>query len=283
MRPPLVSVNLCTYRPHPSYLRQAVASVRSQTWSDWELVIVEDPSPVSIREVLGHWLEDPRVLLLRNRERQGLLRQKNQALQASRGQFVAVLDHDDVAEPHRLATQVAYLQTHPEVHAVGSWVLAIDEQGTSFGMRRYPTGTERVRRALRRFSPLAHPATMFRRESVLALGGYTWSHPSDPLGLVSDYELWSRMAKAGLALDNIPEVLLRYRVHRQAQKRERAKAILRATLAVKTIHWREEFDGLDWLRYLGEHALLCLPAGLLWRLFLVLSYRRKRERRASYG
>jgi glycosyltransferase involved in cell wall biosynthesis len=266
-------VNLCTWQPEPRFLREAVESLLHQSFQDFELVIVEDPSPVSAREELGNLLLDKRIRHYRNPRRCGLLRQKNQALRLSRGELVAILDHDDVAEPARLERQVTFLEKYPQVVAVGTWLTAIDENNRVLGKRRYPTQPEAINQAIRRYSPLAHPSVMFRKKAVVGLGGYKPTSSWDPLGLVSDYDLWCRMVLAGMSLANLPDYLLRYRVHRGAQKWLQTKVFLRATLDLKQKYWGQHFTARDWLRSWGEELLLGLPAPALWWLFRFLAYR----------
>lgn len=273
MNKPAITVNICTWRPNETFFREAVSSILRQTMDDFELVIVEDPSPVDGKNILGDLLADPRIRYQQNEARTGLLAQKNTALALSTAPLIAILDHDDVAEPQRLERQYAFLSSNEQIHAVGSWIIAINEAGEEIGLRRYPTGAAAVRRALRRISPIAHPSVMFRRDTVLRLKGYTWSSSDDPHGLVSDYDLWCRMGLAGYQMDNIPEPLLRYRIHSLAQKREATKRFLRATIAIKRRYLLSEFALGDWLRYCAEHVLLCLPSSLIWRLFVMLTYR----------
>ena len=280
MSTPLVSVNMCVWRPHEVYFPQAVRSILDQTFEDFELIIVEDPSEIDGRAMIADLLGDPRIRYVQNAARTGLLSQKNKALALSRGQYIAILDQDDVALPDRLERQARFLDTEPLIHAVGTWISAIDSAGRHLGVRRYPTDPASVRSALRRFSPIAHPSVMFRRSTVSSLGGYTWCSADDPHGLVSDYDLWCRMALAGFDMANIPEVLLQYRIHSLAQKRAATKRFLRATLEIKRRYLIREFGFVDWLRYLGEHCLLLLPSGLIWATFIFLTYRPTRAKLA---
>jgi glycosyltransferase involved in cell wall biosynthesis len=273
MTRPLVSVNICTWRPQSDYFIAAVQSILDQTFTDYELIIVEDPSEVDGKAILGHLLNDQRIRYIQNPHRTGLLAQKNQALELSRGEFVAILDHDDIAARDRLEKQVVFLNEQPTISVVGAWIRAIDERGNPIGIRKYPTHPETVRKALRRFSPIAHPACMFRREDILQLGGYTWKHRVDPLGLVSDYDLWCRLAIAGRRMANLPEVLLDYRLHTRGQKHLTTRSFILATLIIKLRYFKRDLTAGDWARYLGELCLLGLPSKLVYRMFLLLSYR----------
>src|SRR5947207_11341680 len=112
---PSVSVLMPVLNPHPVYFREAVQSILAQERADLELVIVEDPGERSAAELLP---ADPRIRHVRNPERTSLVDQRNRALAEARADFVAMLDADDIAEPARLATQLAFLRDHPEVGVV---------------------------------------------------------------------------------------------------------------------------------------------------------------------
>lgn len=274
MSKPLVSVNICTWRPQQAYFSAAVQSILDQTFSDYEVIIVEDPSEIDGKALLGDLIKDPKIHYIQNSQRTGLLEQKNQALKLSRGEFVAILDHDDIAIPERLERQVEFLLKHPEICVVGSWIRAIDALGKPIGIRKYPTHPSEIRAALRRFSPIAHPASMFRKQCVAEIGGYTWRHRVDPLGLVSDYDLWCRLARAGYDMSNIPEVLLDYRIHTNAQKKLTVRSFILATIIIKWRYLKNEFCASDWVRFFAELGLLFLPSALVWQVFWRVTYKR---------
>lgn len=270
---PRVSVNICTWSPHPVFFRESVLSILHQTFEDFEVILVEDPSEVDGRTFIADLLSDERIRYFRNTDRTGLLNQKNQALALSSGDFIAILDHDDISHPTRLEQQVNFLAQNPEISVVGTWIRAIDEHGNAIGVRKYPVNPDEICRALRRFSPLAHPSVMFRKHTIQELGGYTWFHPVDPLGLVSDYDLWCRLAKAGFKMANIPQVLLDYRLHSGAQKAATTRVFLKATLIIKRRYFSREFTLRDWIRFWFECALLLFPPAFTWHLFKRITYR----------
>src|SRR5262245_20670600 len=134
---PLVSVVMTVLEPHPRYFPEAVASVLAQTYANWELVIVEDPSASSAGELLRQF-SDSRIRHHCNSQRTSHTRQRNLSLQLARGELVATLDADDRCHPERLAQQVAFLAEHPEVGVVGSQLRIIDAEGTQRYTRSYP-------------------------------------------------------------------------------------------------------------------------------------------------
>jgi glycosyltransferase involved in cell wall biosynthesis len=254
--------------PHPVYFRLAVRSLLTQTFRDWELLIVEDPSEQSAQALLAD-VDDARLRHIAHERRTNFVTQLNRGLAEARGDWVARLDADDIAAPERLQMQVEFLQAHPEIAVVGSQIRIIDAAGQPLGYRAYPLEHERIVASFRRFNALAHPSVLFRKELVLKVGGYQRPeyHPAE------DYELWSRMAVHGLRFANLPEALLDYRVHDQATKITRLRATLQHTLSVKELYWRRSMNGGDQLRFWGERLLMLLPAKVILRLFTWHEYR----------
>src|SRR5580700_1874042 len=99
------------------FIREAIDSVLSQTLRDWELIVVDDASTDSTRDILVEY-RDPRIRLLRNETNQKQAVCSNRGIAVASGRYIARLDADDVSLPSRLADQVSYLDAHPEVAMV---------------------------------------------------------------------------------------------------------------------------------------------------------------------
>lgn len=210
-RSPLVSVVLPTFNAGKTVAR-AIASVRAQTFTDWELIAVDDGSTDDTAEVLRACAAaEPRVRVIERRH-EGLVPALNAGLAAARGAFIARMDADDESLPERLIEQVAFLcaPAHAAVGLVSCLVEFGGEGRANEGYARHVdwinslVTPEQV--ALNRFieSPLAHPSVMFRRELVERLGGYRdGTFPED-------YELWLRWMDVGVRMAKVPRVLLRW-------------------------------------------------------------------------
>jgi glycosyltransferase involved in cell wall biosynthesis len=265
---PAVSVVLPVLDPDPAYFRQAVASILGQSMGDLELIVVEDPSPRSAGEVLAEF-DDRRVRHVLNPQRTGLVDQLNRGLTEARGELVARMDADDVAEPERLQRQHTLFAERPALTVAGSQLRIIDHRGEHRGYRAYPLSHEDIVAALPRYNPLAHPSVMYRREAITREGGYQYrKYPAN-----EDYELWSRLAVRGHQFANLPEPLLRYRVHPGAMKATRLHGIIRGTLEVKGRYWRDRMSPADRVRSLAERCLLALPPPLVLAIFKRATFR----------
>lgn len=263
---PVVSVVMPVLNPHPVYFRQAVESILNQTMEDWELVIVEDPSPRPAAEFLKDY-PDPRIRYFRNPERTSLVRQRNRALREARAELVACQDADDISDPDRLAKQVVFLEGHPDTAVVGTWLKVTDETGRGLGYRRYPCDHADIVRAMPLYNPMGQPSVMFRRSVVLQHGGYRYER----FPAVEDYDLWCRMAKSGVRFANLAEPLVCYRVHHGGMKSTKLRGVLRGTIDIKRLHFGSAMGFRAKLRLIGEQFLLLLPPKFVLWLFLKTS------------
>jgi glycosyltransferase involved in cell wall biosynthesis len=271
MSEPLVSVNLCVWKPDPRFFPQAVESILNQTFQDFELIIVEDPSEFDGRAMVRHLLDDPRIRYVKNETRTGFVAQKNLAIELSRSPYIAMMDADDISETTRLQEQLAFAVANPQVKVLGCQLTIIDKNNRVIGYRKYPADPEAVRTAMRRFNAIPHPAVFAQKDILTSVGGY------DPaMFLAEDYDLWSRILQKGYQIANMRQALLKYRIHAGALKATKTKECLRKTLEVKRKYFFKEFNLGDWLSYGAEVTFTILPASLTYRLFTIVTYRKHR-------
>jgi glycosyltransferase involved in cell wall biosynthesis len=266
MTAPVVSVVVPVFEPHPVFFRQAIESLLAQSFSDIEVVIVEDPSSLSGRRMLAG-IDDPRVVHIVNAERTSLPRQHNRALAECRGRFLCRFDADDICEPDRVQRELAFLNAHPSVDVVGSMLTIIDAEGRVVGKRRYPTSHNDIVAAMRRFNPIANSTVMFRRAVYERFGG--WRDSQLP---AQDYEWYSRLAAGGARFANLPEALVRYRVHGGSIKSSKLRGTILTTLDVKNTYWRRDMDLVARGIMTAERFLLLLPPSLVLKLFVAIRY-----------
>jgi glycosyltransferase involved in cell wall biosynthesis len=209
-RPPRVSVVLPVYNGEP-FLADALDSILKQSFRDFELIAIDDGSRDATGEMLDRLaLIDSRVSVL-HQTNAGMVRALNRGLELARGDFIARMDHDDLAHPERFARQVAFLDAQPDIAVVGCAVTLIDEKGKRIREVEYPRTSEAVAAFLETGAPLAHPTVMMRRAAVLAVGGYREAYRH-----AEDYDLWLRIAER-YRIANLPNRLLLYRQHAAKQ------------------------------------------------------------------
>lgn len=222
--PPRVSVHMPVYNTE-RYLDRAVGSIRTQSFEDWELIVIDDGSTDASLAVLEkHAAEDSRVRLV-SRENRGIGATRNECLALARGEFFAVMDSDDISHPERFARQVEYLDGHQECVGVGSRVCLIDPDGAKIRDWSEYVSHEEIDGAhlAGHGGAMTHPASMFRRQTLLDLDGYRGDfEPAE------DFDLFLRLGEVG-KLHNLPEVHFSYRQHPQSagyagRNRQRAGA-----------------------------------------------------------
>lgn len=260
---PRVSVAMCVYAPEPRFFRAAVRSVLAQTFEDFELLVYETPSDGAATTAILAECADPRIRHEVAPGRIPLSTARNRTLELACGALVAILDADDECDPHRFERQVAYLDAHPDVTVVGSWLEVVRADGTRCGYRPYPTGHDAIVRAMRRLNPVGQPSVMLRRDAALAVGGYV-VHEDGPC---EDYDLWVRLAQNGARFANLPEPLTRYRLHSGSLKHRQLRNQLRHTIAIKKEHFGDQLGLGDRLRMCAERGLILLPTGVVAALF----------------
>ncbi|MFV0299058.1 MAG: glycosyltransferase family 2 protein [Hyphomicrobiaceae bacterium] len=221
MMSPRVTV-LMPVRNGERYLAAAVAGITSQSFEDFDFVIVDDGStdatPSLLKEASSR---DPRIRVL-TRASTGIVGALEAGRAVSRAPYIARMDADDVALPHRLALQVAYLDSHRSAVAVGGQVRDINEHGADLSRGRFPLSPSDCRAYLAYGAPFCHPAVMLRREALDAVGGYRrLFEPAE------DLDLWLRLAMVG-DLANLDQEVLKYRRHAATVTARRAVANARA-------------------------------------------------------
>lgn len=203
---PRVSVVSTVFNGAP-YFDRAIPGILSQTFNDFEFILVDDGSSDGTLEQLRQVeARDPRVRIF-SPGRLGPAAAYNYGVSQARAEYVARQDFDDRSYPERLRLQVEYLDAHPEVGVVGGYYVLVDERRGERYVRMPPTDHAAVRSALAKYVPIAHTLATFRRQAWTEVGGY-------PLvNNLIDLRFYLRLAKAGWQLGNVPEVLGEHYVH----------------------------------------------------------------------
>lgn len=204
---PRVTVVIPVYN-RAAYVAAALDSILAQSFADFELLVVDDGSTDNSRAIIeAH--DDPRIRLVVNERNRGIAATRNRAVSLAQGAYLAFLDSDDIACPDRLAQQVAFLDSHADIAAVGGWVAWMDESGRRRGkIKRLATAPDDIA-AQRLFRPGMVNSAAMARTKVLA----QFPH-RDGLRVGSDFDMWARFAGRH-KLANLPAVLVMVRRHDQ--------------------------------------------------------------------
>lgn len=203
---PRVSVVMPVYNGE-KYLREAIDSILTQTYRDFEFIIVNDGSTDASEAIILSYHDD-RIVYLKNEKNSGICVTLNKGLAAARGKYIARMDCDDISLPMRLETQYQYMESHKKIALIGSDFIIFGDGEER--LRELPHNPAFCKMGLLFNSFTAHPSVMMRR-SVLV--NYNLSYKNEYRGL-EDFELWWQVAKVA-ELSNINKPLLRYRIHPQ--------------------------------------------------------------------
>lgn len=225
---PVVSVIMPTYNG-ALFIEDAVASVLRQTFDDFELIVVDDGSTDDTTDKLRRF-RDSRVRYLALKNNQGSAQATCTGLQAAGGRYIALLDSDDVALPHRLATQVRLMNGRPCVDIVGSHMQCI---GQSNLVATAPSDDAGIKANLIAGTANLYNPTVMLRHQFLIKRGLRWM-PQD--GGAFDWAFYVAAMLSGACFANIQEPLVQYRVHsRQQSKDQSALRLALATVRLRVI------------------------------------------------
>jgi hypothetical protein len=201
---PCVSVVLPVYNGLP-YLHAAISSILSQSFTDFELIVIDDGSVDGSASVIEEF-DDLRLRFLRQ-DNQGLARTLNHGISLARGKYIARQDQDDLSHPDRLTLQVAHMEAHQDCVLLGSWAQIMEVDRLVERFHRHPIDESTLRYQLLFNNPFVHSSVLLRRSALQQVGGYTTDPARQP---PEDYELWSRLSRIG-SVGNVGQVLLVYR------------------------------------------------------------------------
>ena len=204
--PPLVSVVMVACNVE-RFLAEAIDSILAQTYSNFEFIIVDFGSTDGSKAIAAGYAAKNERIEFHEIPHCGLPEARNAACSFAKGKYAAIMDADDVARPERLALQVEFLESHPQVKALGGAVEWIDTNGTSLMKRENPPGNSEIQAALSERCPLWHPSVMISLDAFRQVGGYR-----APFVVAQDYDLWLRIAER-FELANLDDVVLQYRLH----------------------------------------------------------------------
>lgn len=204
---PKVSVVLPTYNGS-RFLKRAIQSVLTQTFLDFELVIVDDGSSDKTPEIAKEYsVLDPRVKAVRNEQNLGIQKSLNKGLREARGEYIARIDDDDEwTDSSKLSRQAKYLDAHSDCVLVGTGTIVVDESGRELFRFLNPETDIRIRRRLLGKNCFTHSSVMFRKSVAMQFNGYDENKSARH---VEDYDLWLKLGTKG-KLANLPIHAVRF-------------------------------------------------------------------------
>ena len=204
---PLVSVLMPVYNGE-LFLSDALESILNQSFSDFELILIDDGSTDKTTEILHQFDQrDKRIKVFRHEKNLGLTKSLTFGLTKCKGEFIARHDADDFSEPERFACQVAFLRDQPDYGLIGTAVSRIDSQANIIDQPIVINGDKRIRSLIKGVNPFVHGSIMMRKSTVDTVKGYR-----NGFRYAQDYDLWLRISEITF-VDNLLERLYRLRIH----------------------------------------------------------------------
>jgi glycosyltransferase involved in cell wall biosynthesis len=265
---PEYSVSMSVYSGEkPEFLKKSLDSMLSQSHPCKELILVCDGA-------LGHDLDKtigeyeaayPEVMrVLRMEKKPGVGACANAAIKAAETEYIVKMDSDDVALPQRCEKQLRLMQEKPWLDMCGAFIEEFDsETGGTIAVKRTPAEDSEIREYAKRRNPFNNQTLVYKKSAAVRAGGY------DTVRRCEDYEFVVRMLRSGAKGENIPEVLVKYRVTPENLTRRRNFSNTRSFISVRYRIWRSGFSGFSdfILPCAAQLGLFILPKSLTGKLY----------------
>ena len=230
---PKVTILVPTYN-RAGLLPEALQSALSQTYNNFELVILDDASTDNTKEVIQHFLKDSRVRYVAHPRNIGIAANRNHGLSLAQGQYIAMLDSDDVwLDKDKLAKQVAYLEQNNDCVLVGTWVVQIDEEGNQLKNISFAKTDADIRASILYRNHIAQSSVLFRKDAALKAGEY-----DKTLATMEDHDLWLKIGVQN-KFATLPIYALGYRIHKGGITKSHK---LRVALDELLVIWRHRHE-----------------------------------------
>lgn len=221
---PKVSILMPIYNTKEEYLREAIESVLNQTFQDYEFIILNNsPANTDLDQVVGSY-KDSRIRYVKSEKDTGISEGRNKLIELAKGEYLAVLDHDDICLPTRLEEEVKVLDEHPEIGVVGTLYERFPKSKEASKLAEF---SDAIEQHLMEGCAVLHPSSMIRA-SVLKEHNIRYEEEFTP---AEDYALWCRLI-GKTKFYNIQKVLMKYRWHEDNASTRQAEKMAVATKAI---------------------------------------------------
>lgn len=224
------------------YLRESIESILNQDYKDFELIIINDCSTDNSQLIIDEYkILDGRIISLNSPINVGRAKARNIGLLVARGEYIAILDSDDIALKHRLQQQFEYMENNGDVFLVGSGAYYIDKDGAVRNVVPAITKTNLIKETLNRKNCILHSTVMYRNAGYRYREKFLYSQ---------DYDLYLRLLTDHKTLKNMSKILIKYRINPKGISWEKAtQQKMFAEIAKKFYHQRIEIGKDDYEKF----------------------------------
>ena len=254
------------------YVWEAIESILSQNFKDFEFIIIDDCSTDRSYEICEEYSKkDERIKLFRNEKNMWISFTRNKLISLSATNYIATQDSDDISLKNRLELCFDFLENNPDYWVVSWDNIIINETSEIIWYRKY---SDNIKNIILKKSPISQPSCMFRKDIFEKLWWY-----DKQLNYWEDYDLWLKMYANRFKIKNLSENLIKYRLHQTQSKSLKLKQTIKNTLfiqkrAVSKYGVQKSFS--DKIYHLLEKILLILPNSFILFLFKKLEYNNER-------
>jgi len=223
MLEPKISVIMPVFNAFP-FLSESIQSILNQTFYEFELIILNDKSTDESLEIINKFKAiDNRIVLIDKEQNVGPANLRNEGINIAKGDYIALMDADDIAMPSRFEKQFTFLKNNPEIGLCGTWFTFFGAESKTI---KHSVDSDAIKVSFLHSCNIGNPTVMFKKE---VLGDLKFDNDYVP---VEDYDLWSRLL-AKTKFHNIPESLLNYRQHNTNISKTKIDNVNRSVRKVK--------------------------------------------------
>lgn len=210
---PLVSVIMSEYNTNTELLEESIKSILTQTYSNFELIIIDDCGKNNVKNISDEFNDD-RIKVYKNNRNSGLVYSLNKAIEKAKGKYIARMDTDDYSYPDRLKKQVEFMEKNKKYDIIGGNADLYDGRDIWGGTSGY--GEITVKKMLNG-CPLIHPSVMYKKNVIVDIGGY------QNYNRCEDYATWIEAVVQGYKIYKIPDILTKYHLSPEDYKKRTLK------------------------------------------------------------
>lgn len=257
------------------YLERALQSIYTdQTMNPEEIILVQDgPLGDDLLSVISAWKEKlgETLVLLVNEQNVGLTKSLIRGVEVAHGKYIARMDTDDIALPERFEKQYKYLEEHPDVDVLGGAIQEFNSTNDNLGVRVFPLDNESAKKYICKGSPVAHPAAMIRKSLFLDGVNYNSNYRT-----TQDLALWFDVLASGHKINNLPDVILKFRREADVYRRRANKKDSKMELEIHLAGIRKlfGFSPIKSLYPIARYTMRLLPNSII-KYFYDSSFRKK--------
>lgn len=235
----LISVVLPVYNG-AEYLHEAIDSILSQTFKDFEFIIINDGSTDDSEKIIASYEKDDSRIRFISRENKGLIYSLNEGIKLSKGKYIARMDADDVSLPMRFEKQVAVLENGADI--CGCHFLHIDERGKKTRTKLVPLSEDSIQTNMALTTPFAHGSVMMRKSFLTC---HELFYDVDNANSAEDYDLWIKMFDKKACFSNVDDFLFLYRDYSNSLSKHNSKSLKKDAKALSYNQFKTKYKCIE--------------------------------------